>query len=113
MSDMNSLLTRREFLGLAEALGIGILVVAVSGSIHRADSEFSFSRPPGCLPEEQFLARCLRCDKCKVACAWGVIRPIEVSESAVKAGTPMLKGRCHGCTSICSRSCPTGAMIRT
>jgi ferredoxin-type protein NapG len=110
MSESEPRITRRELFGLAETVGKGLLVFAVAGSIHRADSEFDFSRPPGSLPEEQFLALCLRCDKCREACAWGVIRPVLLTESLINVGTPVLKGHCHGCTSICRRACPTGAL---
>jgi ferredoxin-type protein NapG len=104
--------TRREFLGLAGLVGKAAAVVAVGGVINLSgrNEAFSFSRPPGAMPEDEFLSLCLRCDRCRIACPYGVVRPITVSESVVLAGTPMLSGYCRRCWK-CDPVCPTGALV--
>jgi ferredoxin-type protein NapG len=108
--NLDTPLTRREFIGMLEMVGMSVMVVAVGGSIRRSDQEFTFSRPPGARDEDLFLALCLRCDKCREACPYRVIRPVRLTESLINAGTPILDGSCRQCMR-CRPVCPTGALI--
>ncbi len=105
----DSLLTRRAFLGLVETAGKSLLVFAIAGSIHRAQGDSSFSRPPGAREEAVFLSLCLRCDRCRVACPYDIIRPVRITESIMAVGTPILEGYCRNCNR-CRPPCPTGAL---
>jgi len=102
----NSPLPRRAFLGL---VGKGAIVVALGGFIRFLGRKDSFIRPPGALPEEEFLSLCTRCPKCQEVCPRGVITPVLLTESVISVGTPRLQGYCNGCM-LCNWVCPTGAL---
>lgn len=70
-------------------------------------------RPPGALPEPDFLSLCLRCGECMKACPTNTIQPIwfEAGLAAVYSPTilPVL-GACEPLCNVCGRVCPTGAL---
>jgi ferredoxin-type protein NapG len=103
---LNSLLTRRAFVGL---VGKGALVVALGGFIRFLGRKDNFIRPPGALPEEEFLSLCTRCLKCQEVCPWGDITPVLLTESVISVGTPRLRRNCPRC-GRCIWACPTGAL---
>ena len=68
-------------------------------------------RPPGSLPEEAFLASCIRCQRCVEACQPGAIRLLRGSSK--HGGTPYLipeETACNLCLR-CGLACPTGAIV--
>lgn len=101
-----SSLTRRGFL---EFVGKGAFVVGLGGFLEYREPDRYYPRPPGARKEEEFLSLCLRCDLCREACPWDVIRPVTIKESLINAGTPILSGSCRYCD-LCVRACPTGAL---
>lgn len=107
---LSSLLTRRRFVGL---VGMGAMAVALGGAMRFFDREDRIIRPPGALPEPEFLALCVRCDKCRKACPYLYISPVSLAESVISFGTPKLQaespGHCPRCWR-CIYSCPTGAL---
>jgi ferredoxin-type protein NapG len=103
---VNSLLTRRAFVELA---GKGGIVLALAGLMHFLGSKREFVRPPGAAPEEEFLSLCIRCDRCREACPYGLISPVPITESVISAGTPRLQGYCPLCWR-CVAACPTDAL---
>lgn len=73
--------------------------------------EFSF-RPPGALPETDFLAHCIHCYLCQDVCPAGCIQMKYDGES--DQHTPYILPREKGCTLClkCGDVCPTGALQR-
>jgi ferredoxin-type protein NapG len=70
-------------------------------------------RPPGALPEAEFLRRCIRCNKCVQLCPDRSIT-IEQDRWDAARGTPVIKARdipCYLCMK-CPPVCPTGALDR-
>ena len=68
-------------------------------------------RPPGALPESDFLAACIRCYKCQDACEPGAIQFYTEADGSL-FHTPYIDPARKGCT-LCSRcgpACPTGAL---
>ncbi len=71
-------------------------------------------RPPGALPEEQFLATCIRCGKCVQACPFRAIVLADLFDGLRIMGTPMVRPRqapCYLCLK-CPPVCPSGALQR-
>jgi ferredoxin-type protein NapG len=70
-------------------------------------------RPPGALPEEDFLSACTRCDACFDACPVDAIVP--VPDGRVDAGTPRIlaaEAACAVCSDFrCSTVCEPGALL--
>ncbi len=106
---MSSLLTRRAFMGWA-GKGVGVFVLA--GVIRLWGSADPVARPPGAVPEEQFLALCVKCQRCAESCPYGAIRPVRITESLRNAGTPVMQGLCWRghCQLNCISACRTGAL---
>jgi MauM/NapG family ferredoxin protein len=72
-------------------------------------------RPPGALPEQEFLARCIRCGKCAQVCPYGSIKTASLLDGLKEMGTPIIKARetpCYLCMK-CPPVCPSGALKRS
>lgn len=114
MSDRGT--TRRELLtraaravGITAAVGTTwAYVIAEQGHA----SPFAL-RPPGALPEPDFLATCIRCGQCVGACPYDTLHLARVGDP-VPLGTPHFVPRevpCRMCEDIpCVAACPTGAL---
>jgi len=70
-------------------------------------------RPPGALPEPQFLQKCVKCSECMKACPTNALQPALDEAGPEGIWTPVLKpriGYCEYYCSLCSQVCPTGAI---
>jgi ferredoxin len=72
-------------------------------------------RPPGALPEEEFLKRCIKCGQCMRICPTNVIQPGGIEGGLENLWTPMLNNRIgsSGCQLncvACGQVCPTSAI---
>jgi MauM/NapG family ferredoxin protein len=70
-------------------------------------------RPPGSLPEEEFLARCIKCSACMKVCPTNVLQPALLEGGFEALWTPILVNRIGYCEQncvLCGRVCPTGAI---
>ncbi len=103
---------RRRMLaaGLAGAALVPLARVGVPGA--RALPARAM-RPPGALPEDEFLARCIRCDACVTACPTGVLQP-DLGRTGIEGlWTPVLdtsRAWCEPSCVLCGQVCPTGAI---
>lgn len=103
--------TRRQLLaGLASS---ALLVPLVK---HNAEARKDFSaviRPPGALPEREFLSQCLRCGACMKACPTNALHPAVMETGLEGLFTPRLIpriGYCEYSCVLCTRICPTDAL---
>ncbi len=107
--------TRRKFLltslraaGLA---GIGALVW--SSMLEESTANSLILRPPGALPESEFLKTCIKCGLCVSACPYDTLK-LAAPGDHKPMGTPFFDARdipCYMCTDIpCVPVCPTGAL---
>ena len=91
---------------------MGSLVLALYARQSRA-LESQAIRPPGALPEDDFLGACIRCGLCVKDCPYDTLKLAKVGES-VALGTPYFTARdvpCEMCEDIpCVVACPTGAL---
>lgn len=89
----------------------GVSLAALVQATGRADARAL--RPPGALPEPDFLGACVHCGLCVQACPYGTLSLAEWGQEA-PAGTPFYTPRsvpCYMCKDIpCARACPTGAL---
>ncbi len=106
---------RREFLIKAmKSAGVaatgGLLW---SGFIEEGRSAPLILRPPGALPEKEFLAACLKCGLCVEACPYDTLE-LAKPEADKPIGTPYFIPRtnpCYMCKDIpCVDACPSGAL---
>jgi ferredoxin-type protein NapH len=71
-------------------------------------------RPPGALPEAEFVARCNRCGKCIQVCPSKALWPMDITTGLENFETPHIvprKARCDLCF-VCQEVCPTGAIAK-
>ncbi|MEJ2464800.1 MAG: ferredoxin-type protein NapG [Candidatus Thiodiazotropha sp.] len=109
-------LNRRQFLGnmLRTACGVGLVGLGLGLYAQRASSlPAQVIRPPGALPEDDFLGACIRCGLCVRDCPYDILFLGEVGEE-VPTGTPYFiarTGPCEMCEDIpCVKACPTNAL---
>jgi len=104
-------LERRKFLG-AVAAGAGFLVLSKADPWPKT-RPVRYVRPPGALPEDQFLDRCLRCGVCLKACLTNALQPTGFETGWERLYTPRLVPRVGGCErncNLCGQTCPSGAI---
>lgn len=70
-------------------------------------------RPPGSVPEREFLEMCIRCGECFKACPNNVLQPESFQQGLEGLWTPLVNADWAGCESSCNacgQVCPTGAI---
>ena len=71
-------------------------------------------RPPGALPEDDFLGACIRCGLCVRDCPYDTLKLAALGYDGAATGTPFFTARevpCEMCDDIpCVAACPTGAL---
>ncbi len=70
-------------------------------------------RPPGALPEMDFLAQCVRCGECMAACPTNTLQPIWFDAGFMGLFSPSLtprRGYCSPECRMCGDVCPTDAI---
>lgn len=101
--------SRRNFLKICSGT---IFVLSGLGTAGSLIPRKPLLRPPGGQNENLFLARCIRCDRCKSICPTKAIGLANVTDSLLAARTPVMKfhiGYCDFCNQ-CVNVCPTGAL---
>ncbi len=107
-------LTRRAVIGSVVTGAVTISTLRVSGSIG-PNWNPRLVRPPGSLPENEFLARCIKCGQCMRICPTNVIHPAGLQGGFEGLWTPVLDFRIgtsgcqHNCIA-CGNLCPTAAI---
>jgi len=109
--------TRRQFMGhtLRTACGVGLMGMGLGFYSDKSSALPSMAvRPPGALPEEEFLGACIRCGLCVRDCPYGILKLGQLGVDEVAAGTPYFTARtgpCEMCEDIpCIPICPTNAL---
>lgn len=111
-------LNRRPDMGRRAVLGglvggISLpLLSKLDGRTHHV-SDPRLIRPPGALPEEDFLRLCQRCGLCMKACPTNAINPTLAEAGMAGFWTPhliMTQGYCEYTCTLCGSICPTGAV---
>jgi polyferredoxin len=105
-------LTRRQFIGGAAAGAAGLAVVPLL----QLDRRQGVIRPPGALPEAEFVRTCILCQECVRVCPTGGLKPTFLEAGLAAVGTPRLVPRAGACAlnpscpNLCAQVCPVGAI---
>jgi ferredoxin len=70
-------------------------------------------RPPGSMPEKEFLELCIRCGECFKVCPNSVLQPLGFQQGLEGLWTPYVAADWAGCEpscNACGKACPTGAI---
>ncbi len=70
-------------------------------------------RPPGSLPEREFLKRCVKCGECVKVCITNGLQPTLLEAGIEGIWSPVLVpriGYCEYRCTLCGQVCPTGAI---
>jgi len=71
-----------------------------------------FLRPPGALPEKEFVDACIGCGQCANVCPNKCITLHGLEDGLENFATPRISARARGCIlcMACTQVCPTGAL---
>ena len=106
-------LSRRTFLG---SLAVGaVLPFFLDARTMAKRPDPYLVRPPGALPEDEFLGRCIRCGECMKVCIGNGLQPTFLAAGLEGIFSPRLNARTgyceYNCT-LCGQVCPTGALTQ-
>ena len=103
--------TRRRILATSFLALFSVPFFRISNARKRADEKLI--RPPGALPEPDFLRKCVKCGECLKACPTNGLQPALTEAGPEGLWTPVLVpkiGYCEYYCSLCTQVCPTGAI---
>jgi ferredoxin len=113
-------LGRRGFMSLLAGSGAGVAgggALAVTTKMLGANLDdpnaFRPVRPPGSVPEKEFLEMCIRCGECFKACPNNVLQAEGFQQGLEGLWAPMVQADWAGCDpscNACGQVCPTGAI---
>ncbi len=105
---------RRKF--IQQMTGLGVLGLAAAGGIVGAPylkAAPTRLRPPGAVPEEEFIGLCIKCGQCLQVCPYDSIL-LEDIDGKVGVGMAYIEPRERGCYLCeafpCILACPSGAL---
>jgi len=102
---------RAVLAGLLAGISLPLLG-RLDGQVHKV-ADPRLIRPPGSLPEKDFLTLCQRCGQCMKVCPANVINPTLTEAGMAGFWTPhliMTQGYCEYTCTLCGNVCPTGAI---
>lgn len=101
---------RQALAAIGAGIGVGLLG---AGSVRARPRPGNIIRPPGALPEDEFLSRCTRCMACAQACPTNGLQALGLEAGWEALWTPVLlpvRGGCEAPCWNCTQVCPTGAI---
>lgn len=113
-----SLSRRRLLHGLGAGAAWALLARTNASTKVARDAQVKLSsaqliRPPGAMPEQKFLAKCIRCGECMKVCPTNGLQPAIAEAGLEGFWTPVLVPKVGECTqkcNLCQQVCPTGAI---
>ena len=104
--------SRRGFMySLAGGLGVGFLATQTPFTLRQSKSQLI--RPPGAIPETEFLRTCIRCGECMKSCLTNTLQPCLWESGFSGLWTPKMELRLAPCDqncNVCGKVCPTQAI---
>ncbi len=105
-------LDRRKVI-VAAATGAAVLPLARTSDTLDSNYYDRLIRPPGSVPERDFMERCIRCAECMKVCPNNALHPAFLESGLEGFWTPILIpriGYCEPTCVLCGQVCPTGAI---
>jgi len=106
---------RREF--IQQMTGLGVLGLVAAGGVFSADYLKAAPvrlRPPGAVPEEEFIGLCIKCGQCLQVCPYDSIK-LEDIDGKAAVGMAYIEPRERGCYLCdafpCILACPSEALV--
>ena len=102
---------RGFFFSVAGGLALGL--VSSRTPFTPLQSKHQLIRPPGALPETEFLRICIRCGECMKSCLTNTLQPCLWESGLAGLWTPKLDLRLAPCEqncNVCGKVCPTQAI---
>lgn len=99
--------------GLLQLLGAGLLWIPLAALFKPGqEARAAFIRPPGALPESQFIDTCIRCHRCVQVCPTGTLRPLGFIYGLRVLDSPALHPELARCEleMLCAEVCPVTAI---
>jgi MauM/NapG family ferredoxin protein len=106
-------MSRRQVIGGLAAGVVGLSFTPLTILVPQRD----VLRPPGALPEEEFIRTCIICQECVRVCPTGGLHSVFLESGLAGIGTPQLlprQGACAlnpSCPDLCAQVCPVGAIL--
>lgn len=97
------------------AAGTMLAAAAPSALFSADEAGGGLLRPPGALPGDNFLARCIRCGNCMKVCPANFLQPASHTEGLLAMWSPVgntTTGYCEYECNLCGVVCPTGAIAK-
>jgi len=107
-----SLSRRKTLAAMMTGLAVAPLLRVQTGLGKRRNERLI--RPPGALDETDFLARCIRCGECMRVCPNDALHPAITEAGLEGLWSPVVTpkiGYCEPSCVLCSKVCPTGAIV--
>jgi len=106
--------SRRQFITTTVASMVSLGVLSVG--LNNRNNKERMIRPPGSLPEDEFLNRCIRCLECVRICTSNgrCLQPDSIHNNVLELWTPvaiMRQGYCEYNCNLCGQICPTEAIL--
>jgi polyferredoxin len=106
-------LGRRRVITSALAGFVAVPLLRSTPVSKKGFSEPALIRPPGSLPEKEFLQRCVKCGECMKVCITYGLQPTLFEAGLEGIWSPILVskiGYCEYRCTLCGQVCPTGAI---
>jgi len=106
-------LTKRGFLATMGATVAALPVLRINPERHGTKERLPVLRPPGARPEDEFLARCVRCGECMRVCPTRALQPSAFEAGVEGLWAPRLVPRMGYCVypcTACGAVCPSQAI---
>jgi MauM/NapG family ferredoxin protein len=104
--------SRRGFMySVAGGLGVGFLATMTPFTLRQG--KYQLIRPPGAIPETEFLRTCIRCGECMKSCLTNTLQPCLWESGLSGLWTPKMELRLAPCDqncNVCGKVCPTQAI---
>ncbi len=103
-------LRRRQ---LITTLGASVLIAPLAKTLLHQRLADRLIRPPGSIPEADFVNVCIHCGKCMKICPTNGLQPCILEAGVNGLWTPRLVSRIGGCEkncNVCGQICPTSAI---